>query len=359
MTLTTGLILLAALVLLGLLGQAAWAARRAGGVQPRRSASPDTDVHPELGLESLEAAGRADVVDTKLGGVEASVLWHEPPRPQLLRRSARIDALIDAIATLTPESPVSGDLVLQHQNMVRRAGNKAMHIEAFHADTDAWELPVPGRRYEEVQVAVQLVNRHGALNEIEFSDFAHQVQSLGETLRALVDLPDMIEAVTRARELDAFCSQHDLQLVVHLLAQEAAWSLGFLHQCAAKHGFVSGPVSGRMVLASMEEDAPPVLVLSYDAQAALAEDPGEAAIKHLTLSLDLPQTPRESEPFGTWQACARRLAEDLGAQLVDDQGAPLTLHAFTSIGEALEWHYQQLASHELAAGSPAARRLFS
>lgn len=350
MTFTLGLILVAALVLLGLLAQSWWASRRTGGGTSQRTLPPNTDLHPELGLESQQQA---------LGGVQASVLWSEPPRPQGLRRSVRIDALIDAIATLTPESPVSGDLILQHQGLVRRAGSKPMHVEGFHAGTDAWEVPTPGRRYEEVQVAVQLVNRHGALNEIEFSEFAQKVQTLGETLRALVDLPDMIEAVTRARELDAFCSQHDLQLLVHLHATEASWSLGFLQQCAQRHGFSPGAVAGRMVLMSMEEDAPPVLVLSFDANAALAEDPGEVVIRVATLSLDLPQSPRDAEPFATWQMCANRLAADLGAVLLDDHGNELTLHAFIAIGQELERHYQALAMHELPAGSPAARRLFS
>jgi hypothetical protein len=44
---------------------------------------------------------------------------------------------------------------------------------------------------------------------------------------------------------------------------------------------------------------------------------------------------------------------------VDDQGAPITLHAFAAIGQELGKLYEQLEALDLAAGSPAARRLFS
>ena len=46
------------------------------------------------------------------------------------------------------------------------------------------------------------------------------------------------------------------------------------------------------------------------------------------------------------------------AVLVDDQGTPVTLHAFAAIGAELKTLYRQLESLDLAAGSAAARRLF-
>ena len=44
---------------------------------------------------------------------------------------------------------------------------------------------------------------------------------------------------------------------------------------------------------------------------------------------------------------------------VDDQGTPVTLHAYDAIGRELVTLYRSLESRDLAAGSPAARRLFS
>jgi hypothetical protein len=45
--------------------------------------------------------------------------------------------------------------------------------------------------------------------------------------------------------------------------------------------------------------------------------------------------------------------------LVDDAGRPITLHPFDGIGKELGERYRKLEQQGLAAGSPAARRLFS
>jgi hypothetical protein len=107
---------------------------------------------------------------------------------------------------------------------------------------------------------------------------------------------------------------------------------------------------GRLVLPSAEEGAPCVLMLEFDAQAALRE---------VILSLDVPQTPAALEPFPTGHKVAHALAEDMDAELLDDAGRPITLHAFDAIGRDLAQLYAALETRDLAAGSPAARRLFA
>ncbi|HEX4511410.1 MAG TPA: cell division protein FtsZ, partial [Burkholderiaceae bacterium] len=165
--------------------------------------------------------------------------------------------------------------------------------------------------------------------------------------------------VARGRQLDAFAGEHDAQLVAILRANSVAWSIGFLLQCAQRHGFVQGVVPGRLVLPATEEGAPPLLTLNFDGQAALAEDPGQAAVRELVLGLDVAQTDEALEPFTAWQDSTRKLAEDLDAAIIDDQGQLITLHAFASIHAELKRLYEALAAQDLPAGSPSARRLFS
>ncbi|MBQ0930755.1 cell division protein FtsZ [Ideonella sp. 4Y16] len=353
MSLTVALAILAGVVLLGVVVHGAWTTRRAGPRQPQvvDNAEPAHRLEPTL--------GGVDPAPATIDG-EPVVGLPDPVRTAVAtRRAARIDALIDAIATVAPETPISGELALQHLPTTRRAGSKPFHIEGLDSETGDWEQPQAGHRYTEFQAAVQLANRHGALNEIEYSEFVQKVQAFADAVGAMPDFPDMLDAVARARELDAFSSAHDAQLTAVLRANSVAWSVGYLQQCAGRHGFVPGVVPGRLVLPSTEEGAPPVLVLAFDHQAALAEDPGEAALREVTLSLDVPQTPEAAEPFSAWQEQARRLADDLDATLVDDQGQPITLHAFAAIGAELLRLYRALESRDLAAGSLAARRLFS
>ncbi len=350
MSLTWALVLLAALVLAAIAAHGAWSARRALPRRPR-GAAPAQDTRTEPSLERFDAAdGSPDTVPAPA----------PEPRPVAPRRQpARLDALIDALVPLALEAPVTGELVLAHLPPTRRAGTKPFYIEGLDAESGAWETPMPGRHYGELQAGVQLANRSGALNEIEYSEFVQKVQAFAEAVGAMPDFPDMLDVVARARELDAFASEIDAQLTITLRSDAVAWSVGYVQQCAARHGFVPGPVPGRMVLPSAEEGAPPMLVLAYDAQAALADDPQKAAVRECHLSLDVAQTPAAMEPFPAWHHAARSLGDDMAATAVDDFGEPITLHAFAGIGQELQALYAKLESRDLAAGSPAARRLFS
>ena len=348
MSLTTLLAILGGLVLAGVIAHGAWTARKAG---PKRAVPPMEEPHfdgpPAVATPAGEAA--PDPLEVTLPAVA-----RHPRRP-----SSRVDALIDAIATLTVEAPVSGEFALQHQPGSRRAGTKPFQIEGLNAETGDWELPTPGQRYGEFQVGVKMANRSGALNEIEYSEFVQKIQAFADGMGGFVQFPDMLDVVARARELDQFAASHDAQLALLLRAKAAAWTPGFVQQSAARHGFVAGALPGRLVMPSAEEGAPPVLTLQFDAQAALADDPEALSLRELTLALDVPQTPADQEPFAAWQEAARALARDLEAEVCDDRGQVLGLHAFAAIDVELKKLYEALAERDLAAGSPAARRLFS
>jgi hypothetical protein len=342
MSLTVALSILGALLLVALAAQGIWNARRAN---PRQAdvASPAARVEPAMGDASLPAP------------VVEPTERRAPPT----RRQARLDALIDAIVPLMLEAPVSGEFVLAHAPATRRAGTKPFHIEGLNVESGDWEQTAADQRYSELQAGVQLANRSGALNEIEYSEFVQKLQVFAEGVGAMPDFPDMLDVVARARELDGFAGPLDAQLAVRLVARSVAWSVGYVEQCAGRQGLLPGAVPGRLVLPSAEDGAPPILALEFDAQAALAEHPQAAALRELNLSLDVPQTPAAVEPFPTWHKVAHALAEAMDADLVDDAGRPITLHAFDAIGKELAQLYAALESHDLAAGSPAARRLFA
>ena len=346
MTLTVALAILGGLVLAALVAHGAWTAWRASPRQADATPAP-ARVEPALGESTNVIAPVAH------SSTSAEV------RSSATRRQARLDALVDAIVPLALDTPVSGEAVLAHEPPSRRAGTKPFLIEGLNAETGDWEAPGPSERYSELQAGVQLSNRSGALNEIEYSEFVHKLQAFAEGVGALPDFPDMLDVVARARELDGFAGPLDAQLTVRLMARSVAWSVGYVQQCAARQGLVSGALPGRLVLPANEDGAPPLLMLAFDAQAALADDPQAAALREVTLSLDVPQNPAAAEPFPTWHRIAHALAEDMDADLIDDAGQPIMLHAFDAIGKELAQLYAALETHDLAAGSPAARRLFS
>jgi len=338
--LTLGLAIAGGIVLAAVVAHGAWQARRAG---PRRALAQ---------AATLPAAQLEPVLDAPAPPDTAT-----PPQPR--RDPPRLDALIDAIATLEPEAPLAGDVVLAHLPATRRVGSKPWLIEGRNASTGEWESPAPGASYAALQAGVQMANRTGALNEIEYSEFVQRVQGLADDLGVLAQMPDMLDVVARARELDAFAGAHDAQLALLLRANSVAWSVGYVQQAAGRLGFVAGSVPGRLAWPAAQEGAPAVMVLSYDARAALADESELAAVRELTLSLDVAQTDAALRPFDAWREQSQALAGEIDATLTDDRGQPLTDAGFATIAAELERLYAELAERDLAAGSEAARRLFS
>ncbi len=278
------------------------------------------------------------------------------PQPE---RKPVLDALIDVIATIEVDQPVSGDAALAALPATRRVGTKPFHVEGCSELSGEWEPLMPGRRYSAFQAGVQLANRMGPLNEIEFSEFVVKAQAFADAVGGAPGFSDMLEEVARARELDQFASAHDAQLGLTLVARAAAWSPGYIHQHAARLGFVAGVIPGRMVLPSAVQGLPPVLSLTFDTQAALADDPALSAVRECVLSLDVPQVPRSDQPFARLQQAAQMLAEQMDGVITDGTDQALGPEVMAQIGRDLEQLYDALDSRELSAGSPQARRLFS
>ncbi|RYF39958.1 MAG: cell division protein FtsZ, partial [Comamonadaceae bacterium] len=295
---------------------------------------------------------------------------HEPlfdpdlPAPSALQvpsaeRRGGLDPLIDVIAPVSLDGLASGDAAIAAMPATRRAGSKPVAVEGLNEHTGEWEPPAPGQRYGAFQVGVQLANRTGALNEIEYSEFVMKVQAFADAVNGSPEFPEMRDEVARARELDQFAGGHDAQLSFTLRARNAAWSPGYVQQNAARLGFVPGVMPGRMVLPASQPGSPSVLGLSFDTQAAMADDPAQSAIREVTLSVDVPQVHRSEQPFVRMRDAAIGLAASMDGLISDDNGQVIRAEALDVIGADLEKLYDTLDARDLAAGSAQARRLFS
>jgi len=357
-SLQVGLAIAGGLILGAVIAYNTWNSRRhePRQAEPEPAAPPPADalrMEPGWGA-AVDAAALPLRVEPSLDVDDGAAALPLPERRALL------DALIDVIAPIALDGRVvSGDAVLAALPATRRVGSKPFAVEGQPEGTSDWESPQAGRRYSGLQAGVQLANRTGALNEIEFSEFVVKAQRCADLLGGAPEFPDMLHEVARARELDQFASQHDAQLSFNLRARGAAWSPGYVAQQAGRLGFVAGAVPGRMVLPASEAGAPPVLGLSFDAQAALAEDAAHVAVRQLTLQLDVPQVARAEQPFERLRAVTFALAEAMDGLITDDAGQVLHAGMIDTIGADLDGLYDTLAHHDLTAGAPQTRRLFS
>jgi hypothetical protein len=379
-TLQLSLAIVGGLVLAGVVAYNAWVTRRSAPRIARGIPEPDVgpgttpaivqagDPHEAAGGEGTERE-RIEPVMRDEPILAVSVREEVRPVPSVAvtlnhvvmtpEKRPGLDDLIDAIAPLQLDGEVSGDAVIASLPGTRRVGSKPFAVEGLLEDGGEWESPRLGQRYGALQVGVQLANRAGALNDIEFSEFVMKAQAFADAIGATPDFPDMRGEVARARELDAFASGHDAQLGFTLRARRAAWSPGYVAQNASRFGFVAGVLPGRMVLPGSVAGQAPILSLSFDPQAAMAEDPEQSALREVNLSLEVTHVPRSEQPFVRLRQAALALSEAMDGLVTDDAGQALTADTMDRIGADLESLYDALDSHDLSAGSPQARRLFS
>lgn len=360
-TLQISLAVLGGLVLAGVVAQSAWSSRKN---QPKR-ASPEVTPEQAPGSQNAthqthaqpEGSGEPTVRREPSFDADADLSALVKLAPT--ERKSVLDVLIDAMAPVALESVVSGEAALAAMPSTRRAGSKPFGVEGLSVDTGEWEFPIAGHRYTAFQCGVQLANRTGALNQIEYSEFVMKTQAFADAVGGEPEFPEMLDEVARARELDQFASAHDAQLSFTLRAIKTAWSPGYVQQSAARLGFVAGSVPGRMVLPASQPGHAPILGLAFDTQAAMAENPEQTALRELTLSLDVPQVQRSEQPFARLCEAAIALASSMDGVIIDDNGNPIRPEAMEAIYADLEQLYDMLDGRELSAGSTLGRRVFS
>jgi FtsZ-interacting cell division protein ZipA len=361
--LVVGALIIAAVVALNLWQSWQLRQRRPRSEASSHAAGQNAGAHDNPQREQQEPG-----LDDQPERIEPELTPAEISRPRT--SVPRIDPIIDAIVSFLFDLPIPGEALQQRLPRTARAGSKPMLFEGRNAQTGQWEALQPEARYIELQAAVQLASRSGALNAIEYSEFVTKCHALGEALGAAPDLPDMSEVLEQARDLDNFAAANDAQLSINLQAQGVAWGVDYLRQQANAAGFTTALAAGRLALtdmtpSSVDADAGTepgrsvaLVQLQFDAQADLADNP-EMPVNRATLLLDVPQVPQALQPFARMREAARRLGQSLDARQVDDNGAPLSHSALDQIEHQLQQLYSALDARSLPAGTATTQRLFS
>lgn len=270
---------------------------------------------------------------------------------------ALVDRRIDCVAPIRIAAPVAAEKALPLAQRLRRAGGKPVFIEGKAEGSDHWQLLQPGGRYHALRAAVQLANRGGPLNELEFSEFVSGVQAFADALDGAPEFPDMMETVSMARELDGFAAQCDAQLSVNVLSDGAPWSANYVQAVASQDGLLLSRDGTRFMKLDAKQN--PVFMLQFGDTNFLRDDLTYKGGTIITLLLDVPMADEDILPFRLMCDYAKSLAQRIGARVVDDQRRPLPESALVAIDTQLMALYAKLEQAGIPAGSPATRRLFS
>jgi FtsZ-interacting cell division protein ZipA len=241
-----------------------------------------------------------------------------------------------------------------------RSFGKAVRWSGLPQGGSAWEEVQPWRdvHYQQVLVTMQLADRNGAAQEEELSALCSLVQATAQAHGLGIACDDVVDAVERAQSIDRFCVDVDVLIGLNIVGRgDAQIDLSRIVSEAEHSGMVLGRDGVYQLLDSRGE--PLYALYNHDAEPFTAEVAAGQASQGVTLQFDVPRVPDGIKVFDNMVALGRKLANEAGGLLVDDNLRPLTDTGIEKIRSQLAHIYERMEARGVPSGSRRALRLFS
>lgn len=223
-----------------------------------------------------------------------------------------------------------------------------------------WERAIAESQtlYERFRIALQLVDRGGAISAAKLADFRDLVLGVAKQIKADTTVPDVDETHRRATELDAFCAEVDQMVGINLVPPgERSLPGARIAQAAALHGmtleadgaFHALDAQGHSAFSLINQDSRPFQHHTLETFGT----PG------LTLLLDVPRVENPAAQFDQMVRVAHELAGELQVNLVDDHRVVLSDNGLARIREQIAGVETKMRDNGIAPGHAQARRLFA
>ena len=198
---------------------------------------------------------------------------------------------------------------------------------------------------------MQLANRNGALNEIEYSELLMRLRQIADAIGAEPEVPEMSDVIEKAGQLYQFVADHDAKLGISIRSNGAPWQIVTLKTALEKQCFESRP-DGQFVMKDRENGG---ILFSLSTN----ELPASETATRLTLLMDVPCIAQEKDGFGQMVQCGKALCIRLDGALVDDGNQMLTDKFLDEISGQVNDFYKEMQESSVPAGSIRALKLFN
>ncbi|MDP2266639.1 MAG: cell division protein ZipA C-terminal FtsZ-binding domain-containing protein, partial [Thiobacillus sp.] len=169
---------------------------------------------------------------------------------------------------------------------------------------------------------------------------------------------DTADALERALAIDRFCVDVDVLIGLNVVARgEGAVNLTRIVREAETCNMVLGIDGVYQLLDSRGE--PLFALCNHDAEPFSATVIEGQTSQGVTLQFDVPRVPDGLKVFDGMVAFGRKLANEVGGILVDDNLRPLTDTGIEKIRTQLTQIYERMEARGVPSGSRRALRLFS
>lgn len=244
-------------------------------------------------------------------------------------------------------------------NQARTLG-KAVRWVGLPVGATEWEEVQPWRdaHYQQVLVTMQLADRNGAVQEEQLAALCTLLQGTAHAHGLHLACDDEAEALERAQVIDRFCVDVDVLIGLNVVARgEGAVNLTRIVREAESSGMVLG-VDGAFQLLDPRGETLYALC-NHDAEPFSAKAIEGQTSQGVTLQFDVPRVRDGLKVFDGMVGFGRKLANEVGGILVDDNLRPLTDTGIEKIRTQLTQIYERMEARGVPSGSRRAQRLFS
>jgi hypothetical protein len=271
---------------------------------------------------------------------------------------AQPDPEIECIVGLTPAQPLAAQAL---SGALHARLGKPLRWFGRTRPGAPWQLVAAdsSERFVEIAGCLLLADRNGALSQAQLTAFLRIAGELGVAIDASVSAPTAAEEVQRAEALDRLCADLDVQIGLTVAKPGSATVPGTRLRGVAEAAGFRFAAGGRFE--HVQEDTGAVLYTLQN----LRSEPFTVESLRLTSTngvvfvLDVPRVTDPARAFDQMKLAARRMAQTLAADLVDDNRRALDDASLAKIRAQVQAAANALAEMNIEPGSPRALALFS
>ncbi|MBI3479603.1 MAG: cell division protein ZipA C-terminal FtsZ-binding domain-containing protein [Nitrosomonadales bacterium] len=324
--------------------------------QQEEVAQPTAQVRKQEAVNQADAVSAAiSVADRDEGapGVESSATTMLDESCALL--DPRSDFVIELhLVEASPAAALNG---LWHRKF---DFGKPVQVCGLTLGNKKWERAIADSQtlYSHFRIALQLVDRGGAISAAKLADFRDLVQGIATRIKADTTAPDIQKTYLHAQQLDAFCAEADQMVGVNLVPPgdklipaarivQATARLGMTLEADGAFHLLNA--HGQSLFSLINQNSVPFQHYTLETFSTAG----------ITLLLDVPRVENPVQQFDYMVRVAHELVEELNVKVVDDHQVEISANGLALIRARLADVEAKMCTQGIAPGSAQARRLFS
>lgn len=272
-----------------------------------------------------------------------------------------VHSQIDLTAFLYPSKTMDGHALFSLMHSTLKDSNMFVTLHGLD-DADQWHAidasSAEGTTYKQVACSLQLADRRGPVPKPELNKFQFAIETVGLELNAHVEWQGKQDPAQRAIDLDKFCMDVDQLVSVHLMQGDAPIHGTKFKGLAETNGMTltKGKFS---YFDNTARGTPQFVLINVDNQQFTAEGLRNNIVLGATFQIEIPKVKNCEQAFGAMVAIAQKMANSIGARMVDDNQKPLGELQIEKIRQQLKVIHATMIARGVMPGSASSQRLFN